>query len=81
MTYLWQEEYGKPYYRLQVEDKSIADKLKRRQGFRIAAISVTRPLWIFACQFNRKDGAIKTIKALTGKKPKIDSEGVISFGE
>ncbi len=80
MTYLWQEEKAKPYFRLQTDEKKIADKLKRRQGFRIAAISVTNPLWIFACRFNRKDGAIKTITNLTGHKPKIEQDGVISFG-
>lgn len=78
-TYLWQLERGSNTYRVQTDIKEIADKLKRRQGFRISAISVTNPLWVFSCEFSRPDIAEKTIKSVTDKNPKIDSEGVISY--
>ena len=37
LTYLWQEESGKKYYRVQTDDKDIAKKLFRRNGFRLSA--------------------------------------------
>lgn len=76
MTYLWQEEKGQKYYRVQTDEKSIADKLKRRNGFILTAKSLNTNLWIFICEFSRPDLARKTIQSITGKKPKIDSEGM-----
>ena len=86
MTYLWQEERGKKYYRVQTDDKAIAMKLKRRDGFHLCGYAVNAApangtrLWIFTCQFKRPDIAKDTIKSITGKKAKIDSEGCFVFG-
>lgn len=79
MTYLWQLERGSNTYKVQTDSKEIADKLKRRNGFQISAISITNPLWIFSCEFSRPDIAKKTISSVTKQKPKIDSEGVICY--
>lgn len=46
MTFLWQEEKGKYFYRMHTNDKLIMNKLKRRYGFKLTAISDTHPLWI-----------------------------------
>lgn len=80
MTYLWQLERGENLYKVQTNSKEIADKLKRRQGFQLSAISLTTPLWIFSCEFSRPDIAKKVIGSVTKEKPKIDSEGCIFFG-
>ncbi len=79
MTYLWQEEKGKKFYRVQTDEKSIVDKLKRRNGFRLSAQALNSELWIFNCEFSRPDIAKKTIKSVTGKNPILDSEGVIMY--
>ncbi len=79
MTYLWQEERGQKYYRVQTDEKSIADKLKRRNGFKLTAKALNTNLWIFISEFSRPDLAKQTIKSVTGNKPKIDSEGVIFY--
>ena len=82
MTYLWQEERGKKYYKVQTDDKDVAMKMKRRNGFRLCgyAVNANLPteqagLWIFSCEFSRPDIAKKTLKSITGKNGKIDSEG------
>ena len=80
MTYLWQEERGKNFYRVQTDEKKIANKLKRRNKFRLCAIGWNTTLWIFSCEFKRPDIAKKTLKSITGKNAKIDSEGVFSYG-
>ena len=82
--YLWQEERGKKYYKVQTDEKDVANKMKRRNGFRLCGYAVnavpangangTR-LWIFSCEFSRPDIARKTIKSITGKNGNIDSEG------
>ena len=88
MTYLWQEERGKKYYKVQTDDKDVAMKMKRRNGFRLCGYAVnaapangvngasgTTSVWIFSCEFSRPDIAKKTLKSITGKNGKIDSEG------
>ena len=82
MTYLRQEERGKKYYKVQTDDKDVAKKMKRRNGFRLCGYAVnaapangTTSVWIFSCEFSRPDIAKKTLKSITGKKVKIDSEG------
>lgn len=82
MTYLWQEERGQKFYRVQTDEKEIADKLKRRKGYKLSAYSLKgHPLWIFTCRFTRPDIAKKVLKSATGEKLNIDSEGLISFGK
>lgn len=79
MTYLWQEERGRKFYKVQTNEKSIADKLKRRKGSRLSASAINKNLWIYDCEFTRPDIAKKTLKSVTGKNPKIDSQGVIYY--
>lgn len=81
MTYLWQEERGCKVYRIQTDNKAIANKLKRRQKFRLAAQSFTHPLWVFVCHFARPDIAKKTLTSITGRNGNMDSDGCISFDE
>jgi hypothetical protein len=82
MTYLWQEERGQKFYRVQTDEKEIANKLKRRNGFKLSAWSMNgHKLWIYTCTFSRPDIAKKVLKSVTGQKLNIDSEGLISFGK
>ena len=86
LTYLWQEESGKKYYRVQTDDKDIAKKLFRRNGFHLTAYGVNADpangtgLWIFCCEFSRPDIARKTIESVTQKNSRIDAEGMFVFG-
>ena len=73
---MWQEERSRNNYRVQTDDKAIKDILKRRKGFRLSTMGLNTNLWIFNCEFSRPDIAKKTLKSVTGKIPKIDSEGV-----
>jgi hypothetical protein len=79
MTYLWQEERGKNFYRVQTDEKLIANKLKRRKGFNLSVFSVNDNLWIFSCLFSRPDIAKKVLKNVTGKDARIDSDGVVLY--
>lgn len=79
MTYLWQEERGKRFYRVQTNEKIIADKLKRRNKFSLTAFALNASLWIYGCEFTRPDIAKKTLKSVTGKSVKIDSEGLFIY--
>jgi hypothetical protein len=79
MTYLWKEERSLNHYRIQTDERLIYSKLIRRQGFKLTTNAINGKLWIFNCQFTRPDIAKKTIKSVTGKIGKIDSEGVIYY--
>ena len=80
LTYLWQEEYGERYYRVQTDDKDVAKKLYRRNGFRLCGYGMNVSLWIFCCEFSRRDIARKAIESVTGENGKIDAEGMFVFG-
>lgn len=79
MTYLWQEERGKKFYKVQTDNRDAAKKMRRRNGFHLCGQALNAGLWIFSCEFARPDKAKQTLKSITGKIPKIDSEGVIYF--
>jgi len=79
MTYLWQEERGKRFYRVQTDERLIAKKMRRRNGFRLCGQALNTNLWFFVCEFSRPDKAKQTLKSITGKIPKIDLEGVIFY--
>lgn len=74
MNYFWQEERGKPYYRFQTDDKIIADKMKRREKFKLVGRGFNCPLWIFQAIFTRPDIARKAFQTLTGSKAVLDKE-------
>jgi len=80
MIHLWQEERGKEFYRLQTDEKTISDKLKRRNGFQLIGSSLnSKSFWLYRCQFSRPDIAKKTFKGVAdGRTIKIDSEGLLS---
>ena len=80
LTYLWQEEYGERFYRVQTDDKDIAKKLYRRNGFWLCGYGMNVSLWIFCCEFSRRDIARKAIESVTGENGKIDAEGMFVFG-
>ncbi len=79
MTYLWHEERGKKFYKVQTDEREIARKIKRRNGFHLCGFAVNTGLWIFSCEFSRPDIAKKTLKSITGKNVKIDSEGTFVY--
>ena len=79
MTYLWQEERGKKFYKIQTDDREAANKMKRRKGFSLSAFAINDNLWAFNCEFKRPDIARKTLKSITGKNGKMDSEGMFVY--
>ena len=81
MTYLWQEQRGRPFYRFQTDDYKIASKMKGRKKFTLTGRGMNCPLWIFIAEFNRPDIAKKALKALTGKSVKIDKKDNTLFSE
>ena len=79
MTYMWQEERGKHYYRFQTDEKQIAVKMKRREKFEFFGRGMNCSLWIFQTKFKRFDIAKKTLKALTGNSVKFNNKEDIYY--
>ena len=79
MTYMWQEERGKQYYKFQTDDREIANKMKRRAKFELVARGINCELWIFQTTFSRPDIARKAFKSLTGGKIEFDDREEIFF--
>lgn len=72
MIYMWKEERGQPYYRFQTENRKAADKMKRRQNFKLVGWGADCPVWIFAAKINRGDTAKNVLKTLSGNVVKFD---------
>ena len=79
MTYLWQEQRGKPFYRFQTDDYKIAAKMKGRKKFTLTGRGINCSLWIFQAEFSRSDIAKQVLKTLTGNSVKIDQKDNIMF--
>ena len=79
MVYMWQEAYGQPYYRFQTEEKDIADKLKRRQNFKLVGWGVNCPLWIFQTTISRPDNARRMFKHISGRNVKYNPSEDVYF--
>lgn len=62
MTFLWQEERGFKFYKVQTDERAIADILKRRKGFHICLIGLNVKFWIYNCEFTRPDIARKVLE-------------------
>ena len=78
---MWQEERGKCYFRFQTEEKIIADKMKRRNKFKLVGSGFNTNLWIFQATFTRPDIAKKALKTLSGNKVKFNQEEEIFYSE
>ncbi|MBS4035892.1 MAG: hypothetical protein KGZ85_15615 [Ignavibacterium sp.] len=72
MIYMWKEERGQPYYRFQTESRKAADKMKRRQNFKLVGWGVNCQVWVFVAKINRGDTAKKVLKTLSGNVVKFD---------
>lgn len=67
MLCMWREQKGKPFYQFQTDEKILADKMKRREKFKLVAKGYNCNLWIYQGSFSRPDIAKKTFIALSGQ--------------
>ena len=81
MTFMWQEERGKKYYRFQTDEIEITNKMKRRKKFTLVGWSVNCELWIFQSTFSRPDIARNAFKSITGRIAEYDDREEIFFSE
>ncbi len=81
MTYMWQEERGKKYYRFQTDERDIAKNMRRRKKFVLVGWGVKCELWIFQSTFSRPDIARNAFKSITGRKAEYDDRAEIFFSE
>lgn len=70
---MWQEQRGKPYYRIQTTDPVIARKLRRRTTFKLVCCGINTTLWIFRGTYSTPYKAKISIQRLTGQKVKKDA--------
>jgi len=79
MTYLWQEQRGKPFYRFQTDEIEINKKMKRRNKFELTGWGVNCPLWIYIAEFTRPIRAKAALKSLTNKSVNFDKNKEIYY--
>lgn len=79
MFRMWQEEYGKPYYRFQTDEKHLTDKMKRRQNFKLVGWGVNYQEWWFVAIISRPSTAKKIFKTLSKEKPILNKKDDIFY--
>ena len=73
-SYLWQEESGKPYYRIQTNDFRIAQKMKKKmtgnnpQKVRQVLYGINVPVWVFQILYSSPRVAKKSFGRITTQK-------------
>lgn len=81
MISMWQLIRGEKYFWFQTENKEAANKMKRRNKFRLVSYGVNRDHWVFEAIFTRPDIARKALKALAGNAVKYDKKEDIFYAE
>ena len=76
---MWQEERGKPFYRFQTKNREAANKMKRRNKFKLVAWGVNCDWWIFLAVFAKPETARKALKALAGNTVKFNKNEDIFY--
>ena len=66
VTYLWQVEIRKPYYRIQTNDHRVARKLKKRKNSKLCMYGVNTPFWIFELSYSSPKYAVIGLSNITG---------------
>lgn len=79
MVEMWQEERGKPFFRFQTKNRETANKMKRRNKFKLTAWGVNCDWWIFQAVFGKPETARKALKALAGNDVKFDKNEDIFY--
>ena len=73
-SYIWQEESGKPYYRIQTNDYRIAQKMKKKmtggnpQKVRQVLYGINVPVWVFQILYSSPRVAKKSFGRITTQK-------------
>lgn len=65
ITYMWQEERGKPYYRIQCNYPPTVRKMLRRKSCMIAGWGLNEYLYIFVTTYSTPQKARQSLKRLT----------------
>ncbi len=76
---MWQEIRGENFYRFQTENRDAANKMKRREKFKLVGFGYNCKLWIFQAIFTRPIVARKALKTLTGSKAEFNEKEEIYF--
>ena len=78
---MWQEERGKSFYRFQTTNRKAAEKMKRREKFRLIGKGLNCELWVFRTVFARTDIAKKALKPLSGGKVEFAKDEEIFYAK
>lgn len=73
MTYLWKEQRGEMFFRLQTDEATVAAKMRRRLKFKLTAEGMNCKIWIYIAIFYSPQKARRALAQLTGREVKKDS--------
>lgn len=74
MISMWQLLHGEKYFWFQTNNKEAANKMKRRNKFKLISSGVNCEHWVFEAIFTRPDIARNALKTLAGNVVKFDEK-------
>lgn len=79
MIAMWQLLHGEKYFWFQTNNKEAANRMKRRNKFRLVSYGVNCDYWVFEAIFTRPDIARNALKTLAGNAVKYNKNDDVYF--
>ena len=79
MTYLWQEQRGEMVFRIQTDESSVAEKMRRRKRFSLTGRGINCKIWVYVAGFYSPQKARGALRQLTHRKVKKDSSDEVFY--
>lgn len=79
MISMWQLIRGEKYFWFQTGDKATANKMKRRNKFRLVSYGHNPDVWVYEAIFTRPDIARNALKTLAGNVVKYDKNDDVYY--
>ena len=80
-TYMWKEDWGSKWYRIQTNDPDVIRKLRKRKNMTLSLWCMNDSMVIFRTQYYSLEKAKKSLQRLLGQKVKKDAENGEFYAE
>ena len=80
-TYMWQEVYGDPVFRIQTNDPAIHKRMRQRKAFTLVLWGLNTRLWVYKAQFYTPQKARQALSHITCQKIKKDASDGSFYAE
>ena len=80
-TYMWQEVYGDPVFRIQTNDPAIHKRMRQRKDFTLVLWGLNTRLWVYKAQFYTPQKARQALSRITRQEIHKDASDGSFYAE